>query len=1047
MGIEKYRVVGIDPWTQNGGGIFAYYKEELSGGIKIEKKPDLFSIWCFIIKAKMLIIGAYIPPYGTKKVREWRIIIRTIVEEMKIFHNMGWRIIFMGDLNAKFFSGRKENEKTKHMAKLIKQYTTTSPFIPAKIKNLFGNPLGEKVTFFTKSRRSLIDWALINQSNRWCRYLPEITIYNRPLLNSDHFPILTEVRIKEEYFKEKNLVNPQISLTWDEELSVTSRQFAKESLNRIYEYIKRWQKEGREHPAKSEDVILHIYQLLIFGIYLTGGVGSSFRIIKNEEKKKKKGKLRKKIRQKIKEMEDTLQGISEKSQTNEKEWTTFKNQKEEIRWLFHKDALARIAGIARKAEELGNTTIDQRKFWAIVSERKRLSVDFADEKSQIQTNIFQQVKIVEKYFKELFSSSFTPKKKDQEIRCLLLANPTYNNWDEPFIKKELEEALKEKKSSAAPGLDMVPIRILKQIIRIDYRPFLLLMNKMLQTGQIPEQMVIEKANAIPKKINASKPSQVRLISVSNSISSTFYSLLAKRVQLAVEKNLDHSIGGARKNRGVGDQTRALFFLFFKTYLRKAPLIASATDISKMFDSINTKMAEVTLMHHLGNGALCKAIVKLLNRRTITIGWRGIFTEPFHGERGTPQGNPLSVYLPNIIFSPLLKKLKERGEIRLKIGKFIVVVLNYVDDTITLSLSIQKMKEMHNILELYIKRFGMKLNQKKHEVAVLCHESREGEDDGRDEENKEYCQKRNKLVEGARKVYENAIVQPKDFTYLGVTIDPRRLSTNRHFEKKVGSARSKGMSVRDIGMFSIAIAPEAHRAVYIGSIRPTMLFGAESLPFSWKTLKAMRETQNTCLAGALKIHTGTSFRLVNEIMGVPSIRIFTIKIQFQFISKRLFATESEKSAHRARAQLKEEWQILKSYQKDGSFRVEKSKFKVKTKKTNPKKWIMPFPLNQLLLAHLLKYSYEISPPRAKDIIEILNEAISQRNETTTQGKEDISRLKKKWKNLFLKLEKEEHLQQMTTIMEGKAPIRFFLRQERNKLWQKWEGKNSSKKSHT
>ncbi|MCP3922689.1 MAG: hypothetical protein GY714_08910, partial [Desulfobacterales bacterium] len=181
---------------------------------------------------------------------------------------------------------------------------------------------------------------------------------------------------------------------------------------------------------------------------------------------------------------------------------------------------------------------------------------------------------------------------------------------------------------------------------------------------------------------------------------------------------------------------------------------------------------------------------------------------------------------------------------------------------------------------------MKLNEKKHEIAVLTHQTVQGPKE------EEY------IVEQIARIYPNAVVQPKEWVYLGCTFNPNQLSTDPHFFKKLGAASNKASTLRDIGMYSIAVAPEAHKAVYIGTIRPTAVFGAEALAISKKVEKRFRELQTKCLAGALKIHTGTSYRILNEILGVPSINIFILKIQFLFVSRRIFASIKEKAAHRA-----------------------------------------------------------------------------------------------------------------------------------------------------
>ncbi|MCP4118351.1 MAG: hypothetical protein GY737_23710, partial [Desulfobacteraceae bacterium] len=403
-----------------------------------------------------------------------------------------------------------------------------------------------------------------------------------------------------------------------------------------------------------------------------------------------------------------------------------------------------------------------------------------------------------------------------------------------------------------------------------------ILNAILETGVFPRELVIEKATIIPKSCKAEGPKDTRMISVANSLNGLLSALISARLRGALEPHLDDGIGGCRPGRGCLDQIAAVKYATVNAHLEGKVIIASLTDMSKFFDTIGNDLAETLLIKFLGHGALTRLITKILRNRWISVAWRGIYTEPMTTKRGTPQGNPFSVYLPNIILSPLIKLIKTKG-LTINIAGKEYVTFAYVDDMITISYTVKGVRDCHAVIEAYTKRFGLRLNPTKHQIAIWIPEELRG------------TGIKDKLIQEAKVFFPDAVYDTTKATiYLGYRFGPDGLTADVHVNAKIKAAKYKEFILHTCGLFTNAVMPRAHRALWVGTIRPSLVYALEVSSIFERHWSKLEIIQHKNLAHAIKQHKAVSRNILYTIFGLPSVQNFVSILKAKFWASRFFA---------------------------------------------------------------------------------------------------------------------------------------------------------------
>jgi group II intron reverse transcriptase/maturase len=155
--------------------------------------------------------------------------------------------------------------------------------------------------------------------------------------------------------------------------------------------------------------------------------------------------------------------------------------------------------------------------------------------------------------------------------------------------------------------------------------------------------------------------------------------------------------GFRPNRSAHDAIREIY-----KYLNWGCVEVYDVDIEKYFDSVEHWKLLKLLSKRISDGQILKVIKQWLSSGYIEEG------QHYQSKRGTPQGGVISPLLANVYLNPIdeafeKKKLwdKSKGSIH---------IVRYADDIMVLAQ--RNLEKGINILEHYIERLGLQINQEK-----------------------------------------------------------------------------------------------------------------------------------------------------------------------------------------------------------------------------------------------------------------------------------------------------------------------------------------------
>eukprot|EP00253_Pinus_taeda_P019465 PITA_19465 len=228
---------------------------------------------------------------------------------------------------------------------------------------------------------------------------------------------------------------------------------------------------------------------------------------------------------------------------------------------------------------------------------------------------------------------------------------------------------------------------------------------------------------IPKKEAPESFEDFRLISLCNSI----YKIIAKIIALRIKPILSRHISpeqfgfldGRQIHEAIGVAQEVLHSIKLKN--KKGAVIK--IDLSKAYDKINWTYIRMLLTHLGFKVDFIRRIMGCITDVSYAILINGVATPFFKGQRGPRQGCPLSPLLFLLVvegMSQLIHKSEREGKligIEAAINLYISHLL-FVDDILIFSNgSLNELKELKSIFDLFMKATSMQINPRKSQIKV------------------------------------------------------------------------------------------------------------------------------------------------------------------------------------------------------------------------------------------------------------------------------------------------------------------------------------------
>ena len=226
----------------------------------------------------------------------------------------------------------------------------------------------------------------------------------------------------------------------------------------------------------------------------------------------------------------------------------------------------------------------------------------------------------------------------------------------PITDLEIQQVLNEANMSSSPGIDNLPMSVIKFFWSLLKDIFLKAFNVMFNKGELFDTMKLSKLRLIPKKgSDLSKIKNWRPIGIETAPAKIFSGVINNRFKCVIDKITHRSQKAYSETYLIQENLLNFYELLTKSNNCNVPLATLILDFSKAFDSLAHSYIEDALkFHNFGPRFIALVMTSLNNRRSCIITNSGV-TDFFDTVIGVLQGDISSPNIFKVCANPLLLK--------------------------------------------------------------------------------------------------------------------------------------------------------------------------------------------------------------------------------------------------------------------------------------------------------------------------------------------------------------------------------------------------------
>ncbi|VEN57771.1 unnamed protein product [Callosobruchus maculatus] len=601
-------------------------------------------------------------------------------------------IIIMGDFNAKIGKGEVENVVGKYglgerntRGDILVQFCQEENLAIAN--TWFQLPSRRLYTWQSPQHnenntvRNQIDFILIN--HRYRNGIQGVKAYPGADINSDHNPLIGNLHVKLKRLQKpsatsvdiQNLKNPAILERVRQRVNMEFPQITNISMNdtqeqwneiqNILSSIEREEigtKDRRKGKSWMTDEILQLM----------------------EERRRHKNKNSRKYREVNREIQRKVRRAKEQWMNERCEEVELLEERND-HFAVHKK-VKEVVGRNKKT----NT-------YALLDENNKTVIEVEDIKRHWKSYIEQLFKSIEpRYFELTRDLESSPK----------------------ILKEEVIKAIKNSKAGKAPGPDQIHIEIIKLLEEEHIDTLVHLFNKVYSTGVIPREWLKSEFIPIPKKSNARRCEEYRLISLMSHLLKLFLKIIHSRIFRKCEQDISQSQFGFREGMGTREALFGLNVLLQKCRDQQRKVYICFIDYEKAFDRVD----HVKLLKILEAKGLDKNDITIIKNlywdQTAVVKYNNTTTEAATIQRGVRQGCVLSPMLFNLYSEAIFEEATKDTSDGIKINGETLNNLRYADDTAIIADSPEALQRLLNQLTAVGDRYGLKINTTKTKILII-----------------------------------------------------------------------------------------------------------------------------------------------------------------------------------------------------------------------------------------------------------------------------------------------------------------------------------------
>ena len=455
--------------------------------------------------------------------------------------------------------------------------------------------------------------------------------------------------------------------------------------------------------------------------------------------------------------------------------------------------------------------------------------------------------------------------------------------------EDVKRQINKMKKNKAPGPDTLRIEIYKALIEEEeiISMMCILMNKVLETGQVPANWKTSKTVLLEKK---KRPTieDLRPIALTNCSYKILMGILKQKIEEHLFKNdvVEECQSGSTKGRRVQDNLKILQYCIEKSFKNKMELYVLAIDFKKAFDSVDRKMLLNILKKYKIEPRVIDIIYEIYRDDSTKLFINNEECASINVETGIRQGCSCSGLLFVMVTYFIIGKLQQSG-LGYRDSEFSIPSLFYADDGLILAHSRQDLVKLIKIVEDSSAQCGLELNREKCKIITFNNKDTEE-------------------VGGIKIVQE--------LKYLGVTIENKR----RWYGKHIADNMNKGTRLANY-MYSIIggscnklmIGKTFWKVLALSSI----LFNQEILLYNASEMDKLQRIENKAYRSILNLPIYTATEFLRGEIGSSTIIARDMKNKLSYYKYAMCQTNNSllKEIVEMDAEYKTEWyKKIRSY---------------------------------------------------------------------------------------------------------------------------------------
>ena len=288
----------------------------------------------------------------------------------------------------------------------------------------------------------------------------------------------------------------------------------------------------------------------------------------------------------------------------------------------------------------------------------------------------------------------------------------------PIREDEITRALKKTKNGKACGEDGVPSEFYKFTDGVLNKPLMALFDYIMESGKFPSEWSTGLINPIYKAKDKCDPHNYRKITLLNSLSKIFESILNNRLVFHNEclRLNDPFQNGFTQDGRTTDNAFILNGIAEKYRSQKRPVFVCFVDFKSAFDLVNRKALLYKLLNSGIKGKMFNILRDMFSKSNSRVKWNNEIGQSFENKYGVLQGGVISPNLFKVYMNDIHKYLGD--DCGVEIGDMFLNYLLHADDLVLISETRSGLQKLLNRLAIFCKHWHLILNKDKTQFMVL-----------------------------------------------------------------------------------------------------------------------------------------------------------------------------------------------------------------------------------------------------------------------------------------------------------------------------------------